>query len=69
VGRTAVSALLTSARKRAQSPRWRVVVGYRDADVKISHPVVNSAPAVPLPEPLANTPVQTWQNALRHAAN
>jgi hypothetical protein len=68
-GRTAVSALLTSAGKRSQSPRRRVVVGYRDAAVKISHPVANSTPAVPLPEPLAETPVQTWQNALRRAAN
>ena len=60
-GRTAVSALLISAAKRSEPPRRRVGVDCRDAAVKISHPAVNSALAVPLPEPLANTPVQTWE--------
>jgi hypothetical protein len=68
-GRTAVSALLTIAGKRSASSRRRVGVDWRDATVKISHPVVKTVRAVPLPEPLANTPVQTWQNALRRAAN
>jgi hypothetical protein len=67
-GRTAASALLTSAGRRSQAPRRRVVVGYRDAAVKISHLVVNSVHAVLMPEPLADTPAQTWQNARRRAA-
>jgi hypothetical protein len=53
--------LLTSAGKRSQSPRRRVVVGYRDAAVKISRLVVNSVHAVLLPEALADTSVQIWQ--------
>jgi hypothetical protein len=60
-GRTAASELLTSAGKRSQSPRRRVVVGYRDAAAKISHLVVNSVHAVLPPEPLADTSVLTWQ--------
>jgi hypothetical protein len=67
--RTAVSALLISAGKRSESPRRRVVVGYLDAAVKISHLVVNSVHAALLPEPLAETSVQTWQNARRHLSS
>lgn len=69
VGRRAASALLTSAGKRSQSPRRRVIVGYRDTAVKISHLVVNSVHAVLLPELLADTSVQTWQNARRHLSS
>jgi hypothetical protein len=58
--------LLTSRGKRSKSSAGRVVVGYRDVAVKISHLVVNSVHAVLQPEPLADTSVQTWQTAPRH---